>query len=156
MGIQFGALARLTWWEYSWDIMEPGIYLIKTLDLLWKGQHLMICIPNLVTYFVTYGTSIAFFAYFALTRQEFNLSDVNDRRFLITFYKNARKHNWDVEKYNELRDSIEQVEADLKRLRDPLRLTASNLKSGETSILTGQLNIGSLKDMLKTKLSSTL
>jgi len=24
MGIQFGALARLTWWEYSWDIMEPG------------------------------------------------------------------------------------------------------------------------------------
>lgn len=109
-----------------------------------------------MTYFVTYGTSIAFFAYFALTRQEFNLSDVNDRRFLITFYKNARKHNWDVEKYNELRDSIEQVEADLKRLRDPLRLTASNLKSVESSILSGQLNIGSLKDMLKTKLTSTL
>jgi hypothetical protein len=21
MGVQFGALARLTWWEYSWDIM---------------------------------------------------------------------------------------------------------------------------------------
>ncbi len=25
MSIQFGILARLTWWEYSWDIMEPGI-----------------------------------------------------------------------------------------------------------------------------------
>jgi len=24
MGVQFGILARLTWWEYSWDIMEPG------------------------------------------------------------------------------------------------------------------------------------
>ena len=24
MSIQFGILARLTWWEYSWDIMEPG------------------------------------------------------------------------------------------------------------------------------------
>ncbi|XP_022239765.1 calcium uniporter protein, mitochondrial-like isoform X2 [Limulus polyphemus] len=35
LGIQFGVLARLTWWEYSWDIMEP------------------------VTYFITYGTSIA-------------------------------------------------------------------------------------------------
>ena len=35
MACQFGILARLTWWEYSWDIMEP------------------------VTYFVTYGTAIA-------------------------------------------------------------------------------------------------
>jgi len=26
MGIQFGAMARLTWWEYSWDIMEPGAF----------------------------------------------------------------------------------------------------------------------------------
>lgn len=109
-----------------------------------------------MTYFVTYGTSIAFFAYFALTRQEFNLSDVNDRRFLITFYKNARKQNWNVEKYNELRDRIEHVEADLKRLRDPLRLTSGNLKSEETSILAGQLNVGSFKDMLKTKLTSSL
>ena len=24
MSVQFGILARLTWWEYSWDIMEPG------------------------------------------------------------------------------------------------------------------------------------
>lgn len=32
MGFQFGLLARLTWWEYSWDIVEP------------------------ITYFVTYGT----------------------------------------------------------------------------------------------------
>ncbi len=45
MSIQFGVLARLTWWEYSWDIMEP------------------------VTYFVTYGTSMALYAYFVLTRQ---------------------------------------------------------------------------------------
>ena len=26
MSVQFGILARLTWWEYSWDIMEPGNY----------------------------------------------------------------------------------------------------------------------------------
>ena len=45
MAIQFGFLARLTWWEYSWDIMEP------------------------VTYFVTYGTAIAAYAYYVLTRQ---------------------------------------------------------------------------------------
>lgn len=45
MGAQFGVLARLTWWEYSWDIMEP------------------------VTYFITYGTTLAMYAYFVLTRQ---------------------------------------------------------------------------------------
>ncbi|KAI5644064.1 mitochondrial calcium uniporter domain-containing protein [Phthorimaea operculella] len=45
MGVQFGVLARLTWWEYSWDIMEP------------------------VTYFVTYGTAMAAYAYFVLTKQ---------------------------------------------------------------------------------------
>lgn len=45
MSVQFGILARLTWWEYSWDIMEP------------------------VTYFVTYGTAMATYAYFALTKQ---------------------------------------------------------------------------------------
>lgn len=45
MAVQFGFLARLTWWEYSWDIMEP------------------------VTYFVTYATSMACYAYFVLTRQ---------------------------------------------------------------------------------------
>lgn len=45
MSVQFGILARLTWWEYSWDIMEP------------------------VTYFVTYGTAMAGYAYFVLTKQ---------------------------------------------------------------------------------------
>lgn len=44
MSVQFGILARLTWWEYSWDIMEP------------------------VTYFVTYGTAMAMYAYYCITK----------------------------------------------------------------------------------------
>ena len=44
MSVQLGFLARLTWWEYSWDIMEP------------------------VTYFVTYSTSLVMFAYFMITK----------------------------------------------------------------------------------------
>lgn len=45
LSVQGGALAWLTWWVYSWDVMEP------------------------VTYFITYATSIGVFAYFVLTKQ---------------------------------------------------------------------------------------
>ncbi|GFO18531.1 mitochondrial calcium uniporter protein [Plakobranchus ocellatus] len=98
MSLQFGILARLTWWEYSWDIMEP------------------------VTYFVTYGTSMAMFAYFVLTKQEYIFPDVKDRQFLIKFHKMASKEKLDVEKYNQLKDAIAEAENDLRRLRDPLQL----------------------------------
>uniref|UniRef100_A0A1I7VB63 Calcium uniporter protein n=1 Tax=Loa loa TaxID=7209 RepID=A0A1I7VB63_LOALO len=45
MGFQAGFLARLTWWEYSWDIMEP------------------------ITYFATHATLIASFTYYLYTNQ---------------------------------------------------------------------------------------
>jgi hypothetical protein len=45
MCAQAGFFARLTFVNYSWDLMEP------------------------ITYFVTYSTSIMCFAYFVITRQ---------------------------------------------------------------------------------------
>ncbi|XP_054724285.1 calcium uniporter protein, mitochondrial-like [Uloborus diversus] len=98
MGAQFGVLARLTWWEYSWDIMEP------------------------VTYFITYGTTIAMYAYFVLTRQEYVLPDVLDRQTLLGFHKHSHKMGMDIKRYNDLRDSVARIEEDLRRLRDPLKL----------------------------------
>ena len=79
MSVQFGILARLTWWEYSWDIMEP------------------------VTYFVTYGTAMACYAYFVLTKQDYLLPDVRDRQFLLSFHRKAKKDFWDVNEYNKVR-----------------------------------------------------
>ncbi|XP_056292003.1 calcium uniporter protein, mitochondrial isoform X2 [Pseudoliparis swirei] len=98
MATQFGILARLTWWEYSWDIMEP------------------------VTYFITYGTAMAMYAYFVLTRQEYLYPDARDRQFLLFFHKGMKRTRFEVEKYNKLKDDIAEVELDLKRLRDPLQL----------------------------------
>jgi hypothetical protein len=54
--------------------------------------------------------------------QDYILPDVKDRQFLITFYKKAKKDGFDVQQYNELRDSIYSIERDLVRLRDPLNL----------------------------------
>ena len=71
MAFQFGLLARLTWWEYSWDIMEP------------------------VTYFVGYGTAMACYAYFVLTRQVRNghhrscIHECLSNTFFVFFFRNS-------------------------------------------------------------------
>merc|ERR1712002_454888 len=127
MATQFGILARLTWWEYSWDIMEP------------------------VTYFVTYGTAIAGYAYFLLTRQEYLYPDAADRQRLMTFHKKAKKHRWDVDKYNTIKQGINSLEADLRKLRDPLQIHVGNSKSEEKTALqkgSGLFGISSLKDVI--------
>ncbi|EDO31988.1 predicted protein [Nematostella vectensis] len=98
MAVQFGLLARLTWWEYSWDIMEP------------------------VTYFVGYGTAMACYAYFVITRQEYLYPDARDRQHLLAFHKLSKKKSFDVEKYNHLKDCMAKIEEDLKELRSPYKL----------------------------------
>ncbi|XP_060571463.1 calcium uniporter protein, mitochondrial-like [Ruditapes philippinarum] len=98
MGLQFGFFARLTWWEYSWDVMEP------------------------VTYFATYAAIIGMYAYYTVCAQEYNYVDAWDREFINKFYKLARKEGFDIEEYNRLSNLIAQRESDLCRLRDPLQL----------------------------------
>lgn len=98
LSLQGGALAWLTWWVYSWDVMEP------------------------VTYFITYATSIGAFAYFVLTRQDYVYPEAKDRQFLHYFHKGASKKKFNVTKYNQLRDELAEVEEDLRRLRNPTQL----------------------------------
>jgi len=126
MACQFGILARLTWWEYSWDIMEP------------------------VTYFVTYGTAIACYAYFTLTRQEYLYPDAADRQRLMLFHKKARKHRWDVEKYNRIKQGINTVELDLQKIRDPLQIHVPAAKRGDKSLGAGGgfFGISNLRDVI--------
>lgn len=98
LSVQGGALAWLTWWVYSWDVMEP------------------------VTYFITYATSMGAFAYFVLTKQDYIYPDAKDRQFLRYFYKGASKAQFNVRKYNGLKEELAQVEDDLRRLRYPTQL----------------------------------
>lgn len=50
------------------------------------------------------------------------MPDVRDREYLLQFHKKAKKVGMNVAEYNRLQNSITQVEIDLKRLRDPLRV----------------------------------
>ncbi|KAL2716606.1 hypothetical protein V1478_014282 [Vespula squamosa] len=96
MSMHAGGFARLTWWEYSWDIMEP------------------------VTYFVTYGTAVGWFIYFLLTQQEYVLQDVVNRRRLIELHKRAKQIGLDLNAYNRLKDRAYELEGTLKVIRGPL------------------------------------
>ncbi|XP_008933478.1 PREDICTED: mitochondrial calcium uniporter regulatory subunit MCUb [Merops nubicus] len=98
MSTQGGALAWLTWWVYSWDIMEP------------------------VTYFITYGSAMAFYAYFVLTKQDYIYPDVKDRQYLHYFYRKSKTQHFNVERYNKLKEDLAEAEESLRRLRQPLRL----------------------------------
>uniref|UniRef100_A0A8R1DM15 Calcium uniporter protein n=1 Tax=Caenorhabditis japonica TaxID=281687 RepID=A0A8R1DM15_CAEJA len=95
-GVQTGLFARLTWWEYSWDIMEP------------------------VTYFATYSIVIATFGYYLYTKQSFEYPAARDRVYTKQFYRRAQKQGFDIEKYNRLVDEVEELRQQLKRIRDPL------------------------------------
>ncbi|XP_004931989.1 calcium uniporter protein, mitochondrial [Bombyx mori] len=124
MGVQFGVLARLTWWEYSWDIMEP------------------------VTYFVTYGTAMAAYAYFVLTKQEYILPDVKDRQHLLMLHKKAKKIGLDINQYNNLKDQIAKLEKDLARLRDPLQIHLPSMYVEKTTD-DRRSPLTKIKDMLE-------
>lgn len=74
-----------------------------------------------VTYFVTYGTAMAAYAYFVMTKQEYILPDVKDRQHLITMHKSAKKIGVNLDEYNEIKREIAEIEYDLRRLSDPLQ-----------------------------------
>ncbi|XP_034814889.1 calcium uniporter regulatory subunit MCUb, mitochondrial isoform X3 [Pan paniscus] len=98
LSIQGGALAWLTWWVYSWDIMEP------------------------VTYFITFANSMVFFAYFIVTRQDYTYSAVKSRQFLQFFHKKSKQQHFDVQQYNKLKEDLAKAKESLKQARHSLYL----------------------------------
>ncbi|XP_044750946.1 calcium uniporter protein, mitochondrial isoform X2 [Coccinella septempunctata] len=120
MSVQFGILARLTWWEYSWDIMEP------------------------VTYFVTYGTAMAMYSYYVLTKEEYILPSVTDRQKLLVLHNKAKKMGLDLQRYNQLQEQLVKLNRRLAKLRNPLKVppksrstsTPSETSSDDVSQIT--------------------
>ncbi|XP_040573667.1 calcium uniporter protein, mitochondrial [Lepeophtheirus salmonis] len=91
---QFGFLARLTWFEYSWDIMEP------------------------VTYFVTAFSGLLCLKYFIMTKNEYQVPSFEERIYLIHFHKQAAKVGFDVKRYLDLTCAIAKKEKDVAKIRE--------------------------------------
>nr|XP_045000699.1 calcium uniporter regulatory subunit MCUb, mitochondrial [Jaculus jaculus] len=96
LSTQGGALAWLTWWVYSWDLMEP------------------------VTYFLTFANSMVVFAYFIVTRQNYTYSSIRSRQFLQFFYKKSEQQHFDVEQYNRLKEDLVKAQEALNSIHHSL------------------------------------
>lgn len=93
MAFQFGVLAQLTWFEYSWDIVEP------------------------ITYFVTYAAVIGGYSYYVVTKSNYEFTGVRERKWLQILHS-GRKAGLDVEKYNTLRKTAADLEARLAQIKE--------------------------------------
>ena len=86
LSAQLGFVARLTWFEYSWDIMEP------------------------ITWCITYSLMISTFAYYVMTSQEFLLPLAEKREVQERFWKIAQKNNFNVQEFRRLRKQLLALE----------------------------------------------
>ncbi|KAL4285298.1 hypothetical protein GQ457_16G000540 [Hibiscus cannabinus] len=71
---------RLTFWEFSWDVMEP------------------------ITFFTTATGIIIGYAYFLLTSRDPSYQDILKRLFLSRQRKIFKKHGFDVSRFKELQN----------------------------------------------------
>eukprot|EP01102_Stenamoeba_stenopodia_P002465 TRINITY_DN1229_c0_g1_i1.p1 TRINITY_DN1229_c0_g1~~TRINITY_DN1229_c0_g1_i1.p1 ORF type:complete len:331 (-),score=93.90 TRINITY_DN1229_c0_g1_i1:227-1219(-) len=88
--VQAAVLARMTWWEFSWDIVEP------------------------ITYFVTFTGALIGYLYFATTKSEYTYEDLRDRLARTRREKFYERANFDPVAYQELAHQIHEREVELQ------------------------------------------
>lgn len=80
----WGVCFRLTFWELSWDVMEP------------------------VTYFIGSGTGIAFYIYFLVTQREFAYREWKNQMMTSLQAEGYRRKHLDLNRYQKLKKDIER------------------------------------------------
>ncbi|XP_016445882.1 calcium uniporter protein 6, mitochondrial [Nicotiana tabacum] len=80
--LQVGLFFRLTFWEFSWDVMEP------------------------IAFFTTTTGIVVGYAYFLVTSRDPSYQDVLKRLFLSRQRKLIKKYNFDIQRFVELQKKI--------------------------------------------------
>lgn len=89
-------IARLTWWEFSWDIMEPVAWATQAGGMLFWGW------------------------YYFITRNENSMTDIAGRIRNKKLLRRLEKHNFDVQHYNELIEKRHGIDRQLLKLKNDL------------------------------------
>ena len=87
------SIGRLTWWEFSWDIMEPVAWAVQAGGFLFWGW------------------------YYFITRNENSMSDLQNRIQNKNLVKKLQKNNFDTNKYNQLIQRRKEVDDQLMKFR---------------------------------------
>lgn len=90
------SIARLTWWEYSWDIMEPVAWATQASGFLFWGW------------------------YYYITRTESTMSDITSRIYDNRFEKKLKRANFDIEAYNKLVIRRKEIERQVQKHKNQL------------------------------------
>ncbi|XP_039019722.1 calcium uniporter protein 6, mitochondrial-like [Hibiscus syriacus] len=80
--LQVGLFFRLTFWEFSWDVMEP------------------------ITFFTTATGIVVGYTYFLFTSRDPSYQDLLKRLFLSRQRKLLKKHNFDINRLKELQNTL--------------------------------------------------
>lgn len=90
---QFALFARLTWWESSWDVMEPVTWITTMVE-----------------------TVIAGYLYYLFTRREYSNTEVRVALINRRFKSLARSARFDVAKFDSLKHELENLESQVNLL----------------------------------------
>ncbi len=72
------------------------------------------------TYFISYSAVFMAYCYYVLRRHDMKYMNMSDYFYLKILHRLLRKKNFDLARYNALKNEIMIVEHDLQRLKDPL------------------------------------
>jgi len=90
--LQFLAIGRLTWWELSWDVMEP------------------------VTYMLTFGTALIGYTFFVATGSEYTYEGLKKTLQHRKLDKLIKKTHFDEVKFSQLSQELQKKEFNYKKL----------------------------------------
>ncbi|ORX98983.1 DUF607-domain-containing protein [Basidiobolus meristosporus CBS 931.73] len=89
----FGFMAKLTWWDYGWDVMEP------------------------FSYFTGVGVGIFGYLYFLITKKDYSYTSITkhaaDRRQMALY----TEHGLDLNEYQALRTQRDEISARIESIK---------------------------------------